>query len=131
MNDQVQIPYEGWTLFCKNKGMSFTMKPFKTYGEQLKILESRGLLLDDPYTASSILQRENNYQLINVYKDLFSWPTGLNESAERFKSNTSFEEIDNLYTFDRHLRSIPLPHLLKFWNTCPINDCLPIFTTKP
>ncbi|HOM03771.1 MAG TPA: hypothetical protein PLH43_13275 [Acetivibrio sp.] len=44
-------------------------KLFKTYREQIEILRSRGLKVDEG--AIGVLQTENYYNVINGYKDLF------------------------------------------------------------
>ena len=47
------------------------MKPFKTHRQQLTILRSRGLLVNNGSKAIRILERENYYTVINGYKDFF------------------------------------------------------------
>lgn len=44
-------------------------KPFKSIGEQIAILESRGLECDS--NIRLVLEREGYYPVINGYKDLF------------------------------------------------------------
>lgn len=46
------------------------MKEFKTIAEQVSILESRDLQIDQE--ASVVLLRENYYSVVNGYKDPFS-----------------------------------------------------------
>lgn len=46
-------------------------KPFKTYYQQLRILRSRNLLIPNGSRAVKILKRENYYNIINGYKDIF------------------------------------------------------------
>ena len=43
-------------------------KPFKTYREQLDILRSRNLIIENEERAIDILRRVNYYNLINGYK---------------------------------------------------------------
>lgn len=84
-------------------------KPFRTYRQQLKILRERNLICDNGSRAIKILKRENYYNIINGYKEIF-----LNKSSpvEKFKDNISIEDIYALYQFDRNLRSIILKNIL-------------------
>lgn len=86
-------------------GESDKMKPFKTHRQQLSILRSRGLNIKDGSKAMRILERENYYSLINGYKDLFLLKDSNNKviEPERYITGTSFDEIYNLYCFDRDL----------------------------
>ena len=87
-------------------------KVFKTYDQQLDILKSRGIDLDDYYErqkAKNIIQREGYYKLINGYKTLFldtSYPD------EHYLSGTTVSEIHALYMFDMRLREIFLRYIL-------------------
>lgn len=47
------------------------MKKFKTYDEQIELLKTRGLKIDDENFALNKLQEDNYYNIINGYKDLF------------------------------------------------------------
>lgn len=46
-------------------------KPFKTVEEQIEILKSRGLIIQDEERALFFLKNNNYYELINGYKDFF------------------------------------------------------------
>lgn len=89
-------------------------KEFKSYQEQIEILKFRGLKFKDETTAEEYLKRENYYNIINGYKDLFIKP---NISPEKFKENVYFEEIYSLYKFDRNLRNILMKKILIFENS--------------
>lgn len=92
------------------------MKPFKTHRQQLTILRSRGLLINNGSKAMRILERENYYTVINGYKDFFLLKDETNEFIipERYKDNATFEEIYTLFKFDRELRNCLLEYLLMF-----------------
>ena len=92
------------------------LKPFKTYRQQLKILRNRGLKIGNGSRAIRILSSENYYSLINGYKDLFleTDKSGKPISPEKYKSGSTFEEIYQLYCFDRDLRNVLIEYLLKF-----------------
>ena len=83
-------------------------KLFKTYNEQMEILRSRGLKVDEG--AIRTLETENYYNVINGYKDLF---LEISSPEEKFKDGADFDEIYGLYEFDRELRFIFLKQLLK------------------
>lgn len=85
-------------------------KPFKTYYQQLRILRSRNLLIPNGSRAVKILKRENYYNIINGYKDIF---LDSNYSTDFYKPGTSFDDIYALYCFDRNLRSILLKYILR------------------
>lgn len=85
-------------------------KPFKTYNQQLKILRTRNLNIPNGSKALRILRRENYYNIINGYKDIF---LDKGYATDRFKYGTSFDDIYALYSFDRNLRSILLKYILR------------------
>ena len=87
-------------------------KPFQTHNKQLKILRSRNLIIKDGSKAKSILIRENYYQLINGYKNIFL-DTVITKQLknDHFKTGTTFEQIYALYEFDRNIRHILLKYM--------------------
>ena len=66
-----------------------------------------------------IFERENYYNVINGYKDLFLVKDLSDRviSPETYIQNTTIEEIYNLFTFDRELRNLFLKYLLIFENS--------------
>ncbi|EKQ3610871.1 Abi family protein, partial [Enterococcus faecalis] len=78
-------------------------KPFKTLDEQIIILRNRGLVISDDEVTKSILLRENYYNVINGYKDIFI--DRESEDSEKFIKNTNFNEIYRLYSLDRDFRN--------------------------
>lgn len=79
-------------------------KPFKTIDEQIDILESRGLIVDDRAVAHQFLTRNNYYSLVNGYKEFFLDPDKTNEDVEVFRDGTRFVDLMTLYNFDAILR---------------------------
>ena len=66
-------------------------KQFKTLDEQVEILKSKGMIIQDEKYAKEVLLREN-YFFLNGYRHLF-----MKNSEDRyFKNGTTFEEI-NIY----------------------------------
>jgi len=82
-------------------------KPYKTINEQIKLLQSRGLIIDN--SAAKVLLAENYYSLINGYKDLFV----SEEAPDTYKDGTTFKQIYNLFLFDRSLRLFFLPWIIR------------------
>lgn len=82
-------------------------KSFKTLDEQIDILKTRGLVINDIEKAKEILLREN-YFFINGYRHMFtkSWK----DSA--FIPGTTFEELYAMFVFDRRVRNIFFKNLL-------------------
>ena len=82
-------------------------KVFKTIDEQIKILQDKGLIIDDIEYARDILIREN-YFFISGYRHPF-----LKSKNDRFfLPNTSFNELYALFHFDRQIRNIIFKNLL-------------------
>lgn len=80
------------------------IKPFKTIDEQITILESRGLIIDDRELARRFLTRNNYYSLVNGYKEFFLDMDKTNEDVEVFRDGTRFIDLMTLYNFDAILR---------------------------
>ena len=76
-------------------------KIFKTIDEQIKILKSRNIVIDDEEKAYKLLSKNNYYYLINGYKNLFL--DGRNKE-EKYIKNTRLEEIYFLYQFDKNIK---------------------------
>ena len=83
------------------------MKVFKTIQEQISILESKGLIIDDYLFTEDILIREN-YFFISGYRHLF-----LKIPKDRnFIKASTFRELYALFNFDRQVRNIVFKNLL-------------------
>lgn len=83
-------------------------KPFKTHNQMLKILRNRNM--EVPTSAKRVLERENYYCVINGYKDLF---LETEAESETYIDGTSFDEVYALFSFDRELRSLLFPAMIK------------------
>lgn len=83
------------------------IKTFKTIDEQIEILKSKGLEIDDIDYAKNILLREN-YFFISGYRHLF-----LKSPKDRmFIPGTDFKELYALFNFDRQIRNIFFKNIL-------------------
>jgi len=79
------------------------IKPFLTIEQQINQLKSRGMNFHDEEKAKYYLENLNYYRL-GGYWLIFEE----NHESHEFKDNTYFEEILNLYIFDRELRLLLL-----------------------
>ena len=82
-------------------------KVFKTLDEQVDILRSKGLIINNEEKTKDILLKEN-YFFISGYRHLFmkSYNDG------KFLKGTTFEELYAIFQFDRQLRNIMFKHIL-------------------
>ena len=82
-----------------------SLKPPKTFQEQLALLETRDMVVDDQEKALRALQQLNYYRLTGYayqYK---------RSKGERYKAGTTFEHILQLYSFDQELRRVLYKYL--------------------
>lgn len=83
------------------------IKTFKTIDEQIEILKSKGLEIDDIDYAKDVLLREN-YFFISGYRHLF-----LKSPKDRmFLNGTNFKELYAMFNFDRQIRNIFFKNIL-------------------
>ena len=87
----------------KKQENSYT-KAHKTFQEQVNILKERQLTISNDSFALSKLQRINYYRL-SAYFLPFQHPKN-GSKKDKFLSQTSFEDIIQLYYFDSELRKI-------------------------
>ena len=88
-------------------------KEFKTIDEQIQILKSKKMIIEDYSNVYKMLSKNNYYYLINGYKKLF-----LNKTAktEQYIKNTKIQELYALYRFDKNIKIIFLKYLLLIEN---------------
>jgi abortive infection bacteriophage resistance protein len=77
-------------------GTSPVLKQPKTYEQQVKILKDRGLIINDEQYAKKVLERINYYRL-TAYCLSF-------KKDDKYHGGYSFEDILNIYEFDKKLR---------------------------
>ena len=75
------------------------IKPFKSYEEQLQVLNERGLLIENKAEALHTLEHHNYYR-ISAYRFPFQ------DAPDHFKKGTTFAQLWELYCFDRALRQL-------------------------
>lgn len=76
-------------------------KIFKNLDEQIDILRSKGLVINNVDKAKEILFREN-YFFISGYRHLFM----TSRKDSHFITGTTFEELYAMFSFDRKIRNI-------------------------
>lgn len=83
------------------------IKTFKTIDEQVEILKSKGLQIDDIEYTKDVLLHEN-YFFISGYRHLF-----LKSQKDRmYIPGTEFKELYAMFNFDRQIRNIFFKNLL-------------------
>lgn len=82
-------------------------KEFKTLEEQISILKTKGLIINNIDKAEELLLREN-YFFINGYRHIF-----LKSNKDKtFIKGTTFEELYAVFQFDRNFRNILFKNFL-------------------
>lgn len=82
--------------------MKYT-KPATTYQEQIQILRSRGLVIGDVSRATHYLAHLSYYRLAGYWL-----PFEADHCTHRFRPDVNFDDVLNLYFFDRELRLLLL-----------------------
>jgi abortive infection bacteriophage resistance protein len=76
-------------------------KPPLSVQDQIKLLKSRGLQIPDESKAARYFQNISYYRLSG-----YMYPFLVNTKQHRYKVGTTFEDVLNLYRFDRELRML-------------------------
>lgn len=92
-------------------GATSKVKPFRTYAEQVSILESRGMHIEDRERAESQLKTLNYYRLSGYLHTLRRIDPQSGSSLDSFREGASFGLVVKLYEFDEQLRSAILADL--------------------
>ena len=82
-------------------------KDFKNLDQQIEILKSKGLIIDDIEYAKEVLFREN-YFFLNGYRHLLM----RSNVDRRYIEGATFLELYSLFLFDRTLRNILFKNIL-------------------
>lgn len=86
-------------------------KEFKTIDELISLLNSRNVITDG--RTAQALRRESYYAIINGYKDLFLDRQAMQSSPDDvYVRGTTFQQIYDLFLFDRGLRQVVLTYLI-------------------
>lgn len=76
-------------------------KKIISFDEQIKQLRERGMIINDIDTAKNFLRNISYFRLQG-----FWWEFQIDKNNHKFKLNTTFERVIDLYTFDRKLRLV-------------------------
>ena len=82
-------------------------KIFRTLDEQIDILKSNDLVINDEEKTKNILLKEN-YFFISGYRHLLM----KNYKDKKFIKGATFEELYAIFNFDRHIRNICFKNIL-------------------
>lgn len=85
-------------------------KKWQSFRDQVTILESRGMIFEDKAKAEYILSQVNYYRLSGYWYSFRTQLTDITRSDE-FIVNTRFEDVLNIYGFDKQLRLLCLQAL--------------------
>lgn len=78
-------------------------KPATTYAEQVALLQKRGMVIEDPAKVEFYLQHLNYYRL-----GAYWLPFEADHGSHTFQPGTRFDDVLNLYIYDRELRLLVL-----------------------
>lgn len=85
-------------------------KKWQSLKDQVAILESRGMIFEDKSKAENILSQVNYYRLSGYW-----YPFRImlldNSRSDNFVESTTFEDVINIYIFDKQLRLLCLQAL--------------------
>lgn len=80
-------------------------KIFKSHGEQIDLLRSRGMHIGDEAVARRVLERVNYYRLSGYWYSFRELSPDGDQRLDTFVDDTSFGEVLSLYEFDERLRA--------------------------
>lgn len=81
------------------------VKPFRSYWQQVELLQSRGMHVDDPDKAAHQLAVLNYYRLSGYWHSMRVIDRNTKESLSIFRPGASFDLAVALYDFDEQLRN--------------------------
>lgn len=90
------------------------LKPWKSIDEQLEILQSRGLQIDNPDRARKYLGRLGYYRLSGYwypFRQLLEQTNNVEFRSDQFIAGSHFDDLVKLYVFDKKLRLMALDAL--------------------
>lgn len=86
-------------------------KPFLSIDKQIRLLEDRGVKTDSD--TAGILMREGYYSVVNGYKNPFlDSEKTVAAGDDRYMAGTEFNDLYDLFSFDRALRLITFRYLI-------------------
>lgn len=94
-------------------------RPFKSLEDQIQVLKSRNLTITDEQVAKQKLLENNYYNVVNGYKSMFLRKDNQGNliNPEKFILNSTFDELFDLYEFDKELKNKIFKYILIFEKT--------------
>ena len=83
-------------------------KPFLTYEEQMNLMESRNIIIQNRDFTRRALSGLSYYTIINGYKNTFLSQIG----SDNFIEGTKFDDLYTLHMIDTNLNTIILKYIL-------------------
>jgi conserved phage-related protein len=80
------------------------VKVFKTYAEQVELLRSRGMRIDNVGRAEKELAQLNYYRLSGYWYPMRRFSSGTRKACDEFVDGASFDLVIDLYEFDEQMR---------------------------
>ena len=102
------------------------LKEYQSANTLVQLLLSRGLAIDNPIKAEQYLRTISYYRLSAYMHPFLEFP----KSANRFKPESSFEQVMMLYRFDKKLRLLMFNEIEKIeiaFRTAMIDECASAF----
>ncbi|WP_124058405.1 Abi family protein [Vaginisenegalia massiliensis] len=81
------------------------MKPFKNLDEQICLLRTRGLTIQDDESAKKYLLENSYYNVINVHSKFFM-------KDDRYIKDATFKEIIKTHIYDTEIKSLILKNII-------------------
>ncbi|MDO4641739.1 MAG: Abi family protein [Neisseria sp.] len=91
--------------------MSKQLKPWLDFQDQVKLLQRRGMTIEDAERAEKYLRRIGYYRLSGYFHVLRQWDQGQQVLLDQFICGSDFEIVLSLYLFDKKLRFLALDAL--------------------
>ncbi|CAM2985068.1 abortive infection bacteriophage resistance protein [Salinicoccus roseus] len=91
-------------------------KYFRTIEEQIELLKTRNLKFKDEHNAYYVLRNITYYSLINGYKDFFIKEKTNEDEEDDYQANF-FEDLHDVYDFDKELKNILFKYILNIEGT--------------
>lgn len=88
-------------------------KQFKTYRQQIALLEQRGMTVEDLDFAETLLRQLNYYRLSGYWHPMRRFDARTGQSFDNFRQGASFELVHKLYLFDEKLRNVAFSELAR------------------
>lgn len=89
-------------------GQPLQLKPFKSFAEQLALLQQRGLAVEDQAAALATLRRLGYYRLAGYFYPLRVFVGQGQPRRDEFVAGASLSLVVSLYEFDKSLRLLVL-----------------------